>query len=173
MSSERLRAARLVVSDGIVEFIHDVPAKRNPMNDDLRADYLELLQRVENDSSVRAVVITGAGGSFCAGGDLNLVASFQGEDPSQRSASSTMRERLRTAHRWLDRLRRLDVPVIAAVDGAAYGAGAGLALQADFLLASTRAVFCLSFVKIGAVPDFGKRGLTTLYPLTRDVGMLA
>ncbi|MNR13095.1 4-chlorobenzoyl coenzyme A dehalogenase-2 [compost metagenome] len=77
-----------------------------------------------------------------------------------------MRGRLRKAHQWLTRLRELEVPVVAAVDGPAYGAGFGLALQADFVLASTRAVFCASFARLGAVPDFG-----LLHTLPRIVGL--
>jgi 2-(1,2-epoxy-1,2-dihydrophenyl)acetyl-CoA isomerase len=77
-----------------------------------------------------------------------------------------MRDNLAGAHVWLSRLRNLDVPVIAAVDGAAYGAGASLTLAADFVMASHRAGFCMSFHKIGMIPDMG-----ALYALPRLVGI--
>jgi 2-(1,2-epoxy-1,2-dihydrophenyl)acetyl-CoA isomerase len=68
----------------------------------------------------------------------------------------------------MQRLRNLEVPVIAAVDGAAVGAGFSLALAADFVLASSRAFFCMSFAKVGLVPDLGAAWL-----LPRAVGMAA
>ena len=68
--------------------------------------------------------------------------------------------------RWLEQLVHLDKPVIAAVDGAAFGAGFGLALAADLVIASTRAKFSMAFMKIGLVPDFG-----ALYTLPRIVGL--
>ena len=82
------------------------------------------------------------------------------------SVAANYRSRLHAAHRWLERLRSLDVPVIAAVDGAAFGAGASLALMADFLLASTKAQFCMAFAKMGLVPDFG-----SFHTLPRLVGL--
>jgi 2-(1,2-epoxy-1,2-dihydrophenyl)acetyl-CoA isomerase len=77
-----------------------------------------------------------------------------------------MCRRVRTSHQWLRRLRSLEIPVIAAVDGAAAGAGFSIALVADFVLASDRAFFSMSFSKIGLVPDMG-----ALYELPRVVGL--
>ncbi len=132
----------------------------------LRADYRDVLQLAETDRSTRALILTGSGGSFCAGGDVNVIANMQDDDQSERSLAAACRQRLIVAHQWLERLRALDVPVIAAVDGPAAGAGASLAFQADFVLASTRAYFCLSFAKIGLVPDFG-----AYFTLPRLVGL--
>lgn len=168
MSTQELRESRLTLQDGIAELSHQRPATRNVMSMDLRADYKDMLARVETDPAVRVLIITGSGGSFCAGGDVKAMQARQaGGDPSGQSVAQLARSRLQGDHRgWLDRLRSLEIPVIAAVDGPAFGAGVSLCLMADFTLASTRANFCVAFAKIGAVPDFG-----SLYTLPRVVGL--
>lgn len=168
MSTQELRESRLAVHDGIAELSHQRPATRNVMSLALRADYQDTLARLESDRSIRALIITGSGGSFCAGGDVKAMLARQaGGDPSGLSAAQLTLSRLQADHRgWLDRLRSLDVPVIAAVDGPAFGAGLSLCLMADFTLASTTASFCAVFAKIGVVPDFG-----LMYTLPRVVGL--
>ncbi|MET0544026.1 MAG: enoyl-CoA hydratase/isomerase family protein [Variovorax sp.] len=144
-------------------FTHQRPAARNALSLDLRMDYCDMLGHVEGDRSVRALVVTGSGGSFCAGGDLK--ARQTNPDPEFRTADA-MRRRVQSGHTWIERLRSLEVPVIAAVDGAAAGAGFSIALAADFILASHRAFFCMSFVKIGLIPDLG-----AFHFLPRAVGL--
>ncbi len=162
----RLRDAQLTIEDGIAEFSHQRPAARNALSLDLRADYADMLDRVEADRAIRALIVTGSGGSFCAGGDLkSLKESRASSNPETRSPDA-MRRRVQSAHDWMQRLRGLEIPVIAAVDGAAAGAGFSLALAADFVLASSRAFFCMSFAKVGLVPDLG-----AFYLLPRVVGM--
>ncbi|CAG2156521.1 enoyl-CoA hydratase/isomerase family protein [Cupriavidus numazuensis] len=162
----RLRDAQLTIEDGIAEFSHQRPAARNALSLDLRADYADMLDRVEADRAIRALIVTGSGGSFCAGGDLkSLKESRASSNPETRSPDA-MRRRVQSAHDWMQRLRGLEIPVIAAVDGAAAGAGFSLALAADFVLASSRAFFCMSFTKVGLVPDLG-----AFYLLPRVVGM--
>jgi len=162
-----LRESQLTIDDdGVALFTHQRPAARNALSMELRADYRDMLAHVESDRRVRALVLTGTGGSFCAGGDLKAIKERQaGNDPEQRSADA-MRRRLQSTHVWMERLRSLEVPVIAAVDGPAVGAGFSIALAADFILASTRAVFCMSFAKIGLVPDLG-----AFHFLPRAVGL--
>src|SRR6218665_1978600 len=87
---------------------------------------------IRDDAGIRAVVLTGAGGHFCAGGDVRAMVQGQG---GQRDIFEG-RERMRSLHRWFDELVDLEKPVIAAVDGAAFGAGLSLALAADFVLAT-------------------------------------
>jgi len=160
------RESRLRIDGPVAEFSHQRPATRNSMSMDLRKDYLEMLGAVAEERQVRVLIITGSGGSFCAGGDVKgMNARLQNPDPEFNSPDAT-RRRLKDSHHWLTPLRELDLPLIAAVDGAAFGAGFGLALQADFVLASTRAVFCMSFARMGAVPDYG-----ALYTLPRIVGL--
>ncbi len=136
----------------------DSPATRNALAPALRIRLAELVQTIAGDSTIRAVVITGAGGHFSSGGDLRNIASA-GLD------NQGWRDRMQALHRWLAELITLDRPVIAAVDGAAFGAGFGLALAADFVIATPRARFCASFLRVGLVPDFG-----LFYTLPRIVG---
>ena len=161
-----LRAAQLLIQDGVAQFSHQRPSTRNALSTDLHEDYRVMLDRVQADRSIRALVITGSGGSFCAGGDLKAIRERQeGTDPDARSADA-MRLRIQSSHGWLERLHSLELPVIAAVDGPAVGAGFSIALAADFILASTRAVFCMSFARVGLVPDLG-----AFYFLPRAIGM--
>jgi 2-(1,2-epoxy-1,2-dihydrophenyl)acetyl-CoA isomerase len=162
----QLRTTQLSINDGVAEFSHQNPASRNALSLELREDYAEMLDRVQADRSIRALVITGSGGSFCAGGDLKSLKDRQGSTDPEINSPNAMRRRIQNLHSWLERLRNLEIPVIAAVDGPAYGAGFAIALLADFVLASSRASFCMSFTKIGLVPDSG-----ALYTLPRIVGM--
>jgi 2-(1,2-epoxy-1,2-dihydrophenyl)acetyl-CoA isomerase len=149
---------RYEVREQVATLTLDQPATRNALNPAMREEIAEVVQSIQRDRSIRALVIAGANGHFCSGGDLRNIATV-GLD------NQGWRDRFHDLHDWLRDLISLDRPVIAAVDGAAYGAGFGLALAADFVIASTRARFCLSFMKIGLVPDFG-----TFYTLPRIVG---
>ncbi|TDM06614.1 MAG: enoyl-CoA hydratase/isomerase family protein [Ideonella sp. MAG2] len=161
-----LRESQLSIEDGVATFSHQRPAARNALSVDLRIDYQEMLDRVSSDRNIRVLIVTGSGGSFCAGGDVKAMHErMQSPDPEVHSPDAT-RRRIQEAQRWVNQLRELDVPVIAAVDGPAYGAGFSIALQADFILASSRAAFCMSFARIGAVPDYG-----ALYLLPRVIGL--
>lgn len=163
-NSEVLRASHLRIDRGIAELSHQRPERRNALTPELQQDYAEVIERIDSDPHIRVLLITGSGGSFSAGGDVKFMRERL-DNPAVATADY-MRNRLRRSHQWLTRLRELAVPVVAAVDGPAYGAGFGLALQADFVLASTRAAFCASFARLGAVPDFG-----LLHTLPRAVGL--
>ncbi len=161
-----LRESRLTVQDGIAELSHQRPQVRNPLTTALREDYADAIAWLQRERSVRVLILTGSGGSFCAGGDVKeMHRRMQSNDADLNSPDAT-RRRMDDAHRWLKQLRALDIPVVAAVDGPAFGAGFSLALQADFILASPRASFCMSFARVGLVPDFG-----ALHILPRLVGL--
>ncbi|OWT61774.1 enoyl-CoA hydratase/isomerase family protein [Candidimonas nitroreducens] len=163
LSVSSLRTAR-----GVAEFIHEDAERRNPLGSALRHDYERMLDIVENDPEIKCLLLAGSGGSFCAGGDIREMRSrIESGDPSNHSPDAT-RQRLETASRWLSRLRNLNAIVIACVDGPAYGGGFSLALHADFILASPRADFCMSFIRLGLTPDFG-----AVYCLSRLVGLAA
>lgn len=170
MSTEtvQLRDARLEITDGIAEFTHNRPERRNPTSPELRQDYRDMLDRVEADASIRALILTGSGGVFCAGGDLKNLRDRVEHPVAPQNSAAAMRRRMLDAHAWFGRLRDLEVPVIAAVDGPAMGAGMSLALAADFIIASDRASFSMSFAKVGLVPDMGAAWL-----LPRLVGLAA
>jgi len=137
------------------------PQERNCISDDMKADFLHLLRALSYERELGAIVLTGAGGCFSSGGDLKFLKN------SERSADWD-RRRLYQLHDWVQLLMNLEMPVIAAVDGAAIGAGFGLALAADFVLCSERAHFRAAFGRIGLVPDAG-----ILYTLPRIVGLQA
>lgn len=136
----------------------DSPATRNAFSAAMKDALSRAVQDVGADGDVRAVVLTGSGGQFCAGGDIRSMASAE-RTPAE------WRARMQETHRWLRELIVLDRPLIAAVDGAAYGAGFSMALAADFVLATPRTRFCMSFMKLGLVPDAG-----ATYTLPRVVG---
>ena len=136
------------------------PATRNAFTAEIREGLSDGIAQARADADIRALVITGSGGVFCAGGDIRgMATAFAVND------GAAWRSRMHGTQRWMAELLTLDKPVIAAVDGAAYGAGFSVALAADFVLASTRARFCLSFMKLGLVPDCG-----AFYTLPRVVG---
>lgn len=139
------------------------PEQRNALDTELREALAAGVAEVREDRDVRAVVLTGAGGHFCAGGDVKGMSNA-----SAAPDVFGVRERLRTLHRWFDELIDLEKPVIAAVDGVAFGAGLSLALAADFVLASPRATFCSVFARLGFVPDAG-----AMYLLPRAIGLAA
>jgi len=135
------------------------PAQRNAIDLELRDALGEAVCAARDDAEVRAVVLTGTGSAFCAGGDLKSLTS------EQRSVYQD-RDRIRRIHRWLRELVHLEKPVVAAVDGPAFGAGFSLALACDFVLATPRATFCAVFGRIGLVPD-----MAMFFLLPRVVGL--
>lgn len=153
------RNIRLDIGDGIAVLALARPERKNAFDLDMRVEIADAVARLRDDTTVRAVILTGDGGDFCAGGDLRSM--------SQGSIEATAgRERMRAAHRWVRTLIELDRPVIAAVDGVAFGAGFSLALAADIVLATPRARFSMSFMRVGLVPDCG-----AFYTLPRAVGL--
>lgn len=137
----------------------DSPSARNALTGPVKQGLGQAIARVKADAQVRAVVLTGANGAFCAGGDLRSIAA------ATQVESDGLRDRMHGAHALFRELLALDRPVIAAVDGAAYGAGFSLALAADFVLVTPRARFCMVFMRMGLVPDCG-----ATYTLPRVVG---
>jgi len=124
------------------------PERRNAFDLDVRKGIADAVYEARDDDDVRAVVITGADGIFCAGGDLKSLS--EAKRPIFKD-----RDRIRRLHPWFRELVNLEKPVIAAVDGPAFGAGFNLALACDFVLATPRARFCAVFGRIGLVPDLG------------------
>lgn len=149
-------------SDGVVLLTLDLPDKRNAMTDALTAAWVETVAALKGDRSVRCVVVTGAGRAFCAGGDVGWLASEPDATVDQ------LRDRMLPFYRaWLS-LRALDVPSIAAVNGAAVGAGAALALSADIRYAGRSAKFTVPFAQLGM-----HAGMATTFLLPEVVGVAA
>jgi len=123
------------------------PATLNSFTAGMHAELLPALNAAADDAAVRVVVITGAGRGFCAGQDLN--------DPGMVGAVDVGAVIERFYRPLATRVRTMPVPVIAAVNGVAAGAGANFALCCDFVLAAKSASFIQAFSKIGLVPDCG------------------
>ena len=153
-----MEAIDYTVQDQVATVTLNRPAQRNALDETMKRELTQAVREVQADRNIRALVIAGAGGVFCAGGDIR---AMQGAVLD----SAGWRERMAQVHEFIGPLIQLDRPVIAAVDGAAYGAGFSLALAADFVLASPQARFCMSFMRVGLVPDCG-----AFYTLPRVVG---
>jgi 2-(1,2-epoxy-1,2-dihydrophenyl)acetyl-CoA isomerase len=160
MSEAYVDATFTIDDQGVALFTMNRPDLLNALTDAMKADFVRMLDTVQGNDAVRALIITGTGRAFSAGGNVRAMG-----DP-ERSKPVNGRSRLLQLHDWFERLHNLDCPVIAAVDGMAFGGGFALALQADFILASERAKFSSVFGRIGLVPD-----MAVLYALPRAVGM--
>ena len=125
------------------------PATRNTLSHELLDAGLAALDTAATDASVRALVLRGAGGHFCAGGNL------QGLLERRRAGPAAQLRMLEHLNAFVEGLRACAKPVIAAVDGAAAGAGFSLALACDMLVAAEDARFILSYGRIGLSPDGG------------------
>lgn len=141
--------------DGAIATIAlNLPDSRNPISDDRTiVALLAALDTANRDEMVRAIVLTGAGKAFCAGGDLKQIVApgglGSGDPVSTKAAYIDGIQRLPLA------FEALEVPVIAAVNGSAIGAGCDLACMCDVRIAAESASFAVSFVKLGLIPGDG------------------
>ena len=132
-------------------------AMRNPLSLEFKQHMLPVLDEVEEDSSLCAIVLTGDGNTFCAGAELGKVVHPDGKDGEEQFRS------VRTYNQVIQRLRAHDLPVIAAVNGPAVGGGAALALACDFAIASENASYYFAFGRVGAAAaDMGSQTLNHL-----------
>ncbi|QZY30103.1 enoyl-CoA hydratase/isomerase family protein [Nocardioides coralli] len=146
-------------SDGVVLLTLDNPDQRNAMSDQMTESWVAAIDELSEDRTVRAVVVTGAGSAFCSGGDTSWIAS----EPD--AGVDRLRDRMLPFYRaWLS-VRRLEVPTIAAVNGAAIGAGLCLALACDLRYAASGARLGAPFVRLGMHP-----GMAGTYLLPEAVG---
>jgi enoyl-CoA hydratase/carnithine racemase len=136
-------------TDGVALLTLDNPDLRNAMSDEMTASWLAAVAELAADRSVRAVVVTGAGSAFCSGGNTSWIAS----EPD--ATVDRLRTRMLPFYRaWLS-IRTLEVPTIAAVNGAAIGAGLCLALACDLRYAAAGAKLGVPFVKLGMHAGMG------------------
>lgn len=135
------------------------PDRRNALDLTMRGELLEALDVLEGEPEVRVVVLTGAGGHFCAGGDVKMMREHD-------DTAAEGRARVESLNRLVRRLVDYPRPTIAMVDGSAVGAGLNLALCCDLIVAADRARFGEVFARIGLIPDGGGTWL-----LSRVVGL--
>jgi 2-(1,2-epoxy-1,2-dihydrophenyl)acetyl-CoA isomerase len=135
---------------GIARLTLNRPERLNSFNDAMHAEVRDALARVKADTSLRVLLLTGAGRGFCAGQDLGDRAVAPGAEPVDLGASIE-----RNYRPLVLALRRLPLPVICAVNGVAAGAGANIALACDIVVAAKSASFIQAFSKIGLIPDAG------------------
>jgi enoyl-CoA hydratase/carnithine racemase len=160
MTSHHLRVER--PSDGVALLVLDNPDQRNAMSDAMTEAWSAAVRDLAGDPTVRAVVVTGEGSAFCSGGDTSWIAG----DPD--ATVDDLRRRMLPFYRaWLA-IRSLEVPTIAAVNGAAIGAGLCLALACDIRYAATSARLGAPFVKLGMHP-----GMAATWSLPEVVGPAA
>jgi 2-(1,2-epoxy-1,2-dihydrophenyl)acetyl-CoA isomerase len=150
---------RVDVDAGVGTITLARPEARNALSMQLKHDLAEAIAAVSADETVRAVVLTGDGPAFCAGGDIKEMAAG-------RSADEYRRRLLKVLETIAVPLARMPKPVIAAVNGNASGAGVSLAVCCDIVVAAESATFALSFVRMGLIPD-----VTGLYFLPRILGV--
>lgn len=125
------------------------PEHRNALGPEIYAAGVEALNAADSNPEIGSVVITGAGTTFCAGGNLQRLLDNR-QRPREVQAQS-----IEGLHGWIDAIRTFPKPVIAAVEGAAAGAGFSLALACDFIVAADDAVFVMAYSSVALSPDGG------------------
>jgi 2-(1,2-epoxy-1,2-dihydrophenyl)acetyl-CoA isomerase len=152
----------LEVSGGIATITLNRPDKLNAFDLTMREPFIRAIDRVRKDHDVRVLVVTGAGRGFCAGGDVRFMADLKQRDSGYEGLAPLVE----TGREALTLLADLPFPTLAAVNGPAAGGGINLALACDLRIASDRATFGQTFVRIGLHADWGGT-----YHLPRLVGL--
>jgi 2-(1,2-epoxy-1,2-dihydrophenyl)acetyl-CoA isomerase len=142
------------VDDGVAVLTMNRPDRRNAMSEAMMSAMEQVLAEVETDDAVGCVVLTGAGGAFCAGGDVKAMAERSAADRAQTLDAAVHRQRLRQ-RATSGRLWQMPKPTIAAIGGPAAGAGLALALACDLRYATEGAVLTTAFAKVGFSGDYG------------------
>ncbi len=155
---EHLRLERR--DDGVAVLTLDLPERRNMMSAPMTASWVRAVEHLRADAELRCVVVTGAGTAFCSGGDVSWIGAQPDAD-----VASLRRRMLAFYTDWL-RVRTLDVPVVAAVNGHAIGAGLALALACDLRVVADDAKLAVPFTALGMHP-----GMATTWSLPDVAGL--
>jgi 2-(1,2-epoxy-1,2-dihydrophenyl)acetyl-CoA isomerase len=150
------------VKNGVLWTRMNRPDKLNAFNDRMGAELADALKEGERSTEVRCVVLTGQGRAFSVGEDLNTNRGTY-ESGKPMLLGEVLRQRYNPI---IQRMRKMDKPVVGAINGVTAGAGLGLALACDLRAASDRATFHEAFIKVGLTPDSG-----TSFWLTRILGL--
>ncbi len=147
MAHDSAQDCVLVDNHGLVRVLTlNRPQRRNAIDLELRMVLAEALEAAMADNAVRAIVLTGAGGTFCSGGDISTM---------RRQSAEETRPRAQAAQRVVRAIWDGEKPVVAAVTGFAFGAGVALALACDRVVAASDAVFSTTFTRVGLAGDMG------------------
>ncbi len=144
----------LSIDNGLARVTFNRPASLNAMDGEMGARWRDIAHEVTSDTSVGAILLDAVGPAFCAGGDVVAMAS-SGEDPDGLKALADV------IHDGIRTFVESDKPIVGAIQGAVAGGGLGLALTADYLVASEKSKFVSKYANIGLTPDLG---VTTLLP---------
>jgi enoyl-CoA hydratase/carnithine racemase len=147
-TAEAAPACRILATrdGGVLTLAMDYPARRNALAIPLREQLFDLLEAAEGDATLRAVVLTGTGGTFCSGGDIS------GMDVTTAEQG---RERMRRSHRLIRLMVGGRLPLVAAVEGWCVGAGLSMACACDTIVAAEDSRFGAGFGRVGLMPDLG------------------
>jgi 2-(1,2-epoxy-1,2-dihydrophenyl)acetyl-CoA isomerase len=148
---------KITHDEGIATVLLDRADKLNARSGEMYQELADAFTALNNDDSVRVVLLTGAGRAFCAGGDVGSMGNFDVVSGRKRSKGH---------HRMILALHHLEKPVIAAVRGPAAGIGASLALACDLVIASETAYLLMAFKNVGIPPDGG-----AIFFLTQHLGL--
>lgn len=150
----------LIVSNGTARITLDGPETRNALDADAAADLRAVCAEIDNDAAIGAAIITGTAPAFCSGADTRVLDALRSARPDQ------VYDGLDELYSAFRRFGRLSVPTVAAINGAAVGAGVNLALAADLRIVAPDAVLASGFARIGLHPGGGH-----LYLLARAGGI--
>lgn len=145
--------------NGIYRLTLNRPDKLNALNREMYFELGNAIDEIENDSNFRVLIIRGAGRAFCSGGDIKELSTVT-------KSIEAAQKRLYLSHAIAVRIKTLKQPIIVAINGDAIGGGCSLALNGDLRIASEKARFGVTFIKVGLVPDMGG-----IYNLPRLVGI--
>jgi 2-(1,2-epoxy-1,2-dihydrophenyl)acetyl-CoA isomerase len=135
------------IRDGVAHLTLNRPKAANALDLTMVRELVDVAESCDRDAAVRAVLLTGAGRMFCAGGDLRSFAAAQGSIPD------LVREVADTLHKSLSIFARMNAPIVAAVNGVAAGAGMSLVCHADMAIAAESAKFTMAYTAAGLTPD--------------------
>ncbi len=143
------------VSDRIATITLNRPERMNAFSENMLAEWADAIRRSQDDDEVRVVIVTGAGRAFCAGADLRATGSEDRVLLSDLNAGQRRNSLRFSVHRVPQALQYLDKPYLAAMNGAAVGAGMDMGSMADIRFASDQARFGMSYVNVGLIPGDG------------------
>jgi enoyl-CoA hydratase/carnithine racemase len=141
---------QMSLADDVAIITLNAPERRNAISLEMREEAISLILECVNDKNVSAMVLTGAGASFCAGGDISHLSSTTYEPDPLRSWT-----KIGQLHNLIRLLATAPKVIVAAVEGHAYGAGLSLALACDWVVAARGAIFCSAFSRLGLIADAG------------------